>query len=125
MHHQVLKPNYSRKDERGLFVEALNGSPWEQISYGKMQNGATMGNHYHKETSVFFFLVDGSVQIDIVSVRLDEKETLSLNPNEGVILVPNYSHAIRFREDSTFVMGKSKKYDKDNPDTYPLEVPEL
>lgn len=123
--HPVLKPNFIREDDRGLFVEALNGSVWEQVSYGKMKQGSVMGNHYHKNTSVFFFVIEGSVKIDIIGVDDDSKETIVLKPNEGTILVPNFSHAIRFTQESTFVMGKSKKYDKDNPDTYPLEVPEF
>jgi len=125
MTHPILKPNFVREDERGLFVEAVNGITWEQVSYGRMKKGSVMGNHYHKETDVLFFVVDGNTKIDIISVDANEKESLILHSNEGVILVPDYSHAIRFTEDTAFILCKSKRYDKDNPDTFPLEVPEL
>ena len=115
-------PNFIRKDERGLFVEALNGIVWKNISYGIMKKGSVMGNHYHKKTSVYFFIIKGSVRIDSVDIHAKEVQAITLQENEGVIFFPNHSHAITFTQDSIFIMGKSEKYDQNNPDTFEYKI---
>lgn len=121
--HKILKPTFIRKDKRGFFIEVLNGSSWEEISYGIIKKGACMGNHYHKTTDVFFFVTKGSVKIDFIHVKTKKLSVVHLLKNEGVIFKRNYSHAISFLEDSVFIQAKSKKYDVDYPDTYPFVVP--
>jgi len=84
-----------------------------------------LGNHYHKETEVFFYLINESAKVDVINVKTKEMETFNLRTNEGVIFKTNYAHAIRFLEESNFMMGKSLPYNSSAPDTYPLEVPEV
>ena len=122
---KMIKPSFIRNDERGTFIEALNDSEWANVSYGSMKKGAVMANHYHKKTQVFFYITKGAVKVDIINVYNKELSTFNLKVNEGVIFKPNYSHAIRFLQPSTFVMGKSIKYDEHSPDTYPFVVPDV
>jgi dTDP-4-dehydrorhamnose 3,5-epimerase-like enzyme len=123
--HKILKPSFVRNDKRGLFVEAINGIRCEQIAYGSMIKGAEMGHHYHKLTDLIFFITDGSAKIDFLNVTTEATSTLTVSKNEGVIIQKGYTHVVRFLEDSTFVSGKSRKYDPSDPDTYPLVVPEV
>ena len=122
---KIIKPTFVRKDKRGTFIEALNDIGWENVSYGSMKKGAVMGNHYHKETLLFFYITKGAAKIDIINVKSKVVESFILKAHQGVIFKPNHSHAIRFLELSNFVMGKSLKYDPINPDTYPFTVPEV
>lgn len=120
----LLNPTFIREDERGLFVEAINGTVWENVSYGIMKSGAVMGNHYHKQTDVFFYIIKGEAKVDIVDVETKEIGSAILSKNEGIYLERNFSHAIRFKEETIFIMGKSKKYDSHNADTFSLIIPE-
>jgi hypothetical protein len=120
---KVIKPTYERKDDRGIFTEMLNGAEWKNISFGSMKKGAIMGNHFHKKTRVFFFLTKGSARVDLISATNGEQGGVDIFSNQGVILETNYSHAIRFKETSDFVMGKSFEYNSSDSDTYPLKVP--
>ena len=122
MKSKVLKPTFSRHDERVDFFEMLNGLRWENISYGKMKKGAIMGNHYHKKTGVFFFILSGLATVKIMHVKSKKRESLLLASNEGIIFDKNSSHAIIFSEESLFLMGKEKTYNKEKPDTYPYVV---
>lgn len=121
----LFRPTFKRKDERGMFTEILNGGEWKNVSYGEMKQGAVMGNHYHQETKVFFCITRGSVKIDVIDVKNKKTETFTLKKSECVVFKPFYSHAIRFIENSEFIMGKDIAYNLSNPDTYPFEVPNV
>jgi dTDP-4-dehydrorhamnose 3,5-epimerase-like enzyme len=118
MSHQIIAPSFERRDERGTFQEILNDGRWESLIHGNMKSGAVMGNHYHKHTSIFFYLTTGSVTIRTVNVGSGEKDEFHLGPGQGTILQINESHVIRFLKESEFIMLKSHKYDPDDPDTY-------
>ncbi len=120
---RIIRPTYKREDERGVFNEILNGSEWKNISLGSMKKGAVMGNHFHKKTKVFFFLTSGSAKVDLIDVKTKETQRIDIEKGSGVILEPKYSHAIRFAENSDFVMGKSIEYSNSESDTYPHIVP--
>jgi dTDP-4-dehydrorhamnose 3,5-epimerase-like enzyme len=122
MRHDVLVPTFQRRDGRGLFVEAVNGGPWETLIVGTMKRGAELGHHYHKQTVVLFWLTKGRAEVAIVHVETGEQERLELDALQGVRLLANESHVIRFLEDSEFVMLKSLRYDPDDPDTFAYPV---
>ena len=122
MRHQVLTPAFRREDERGLFVEGLNDGRWESLLFGSMRRGAVLGNHYHKKTEIFFCLITGRAEVAIVQVDTNERERLTLGPEQGVRLAVKESHAIHFLEASEFIMLKSLRYDPADPDTFPHTV---
>ncbi len=118
MSHELIVPSFERKDERGAFQEVLNGGRWEALIRGNMKPGAVMGNHYHKRTLVFFYIVDGLVKIKTVHVESGATDEFQLSSGQGTILRINESHSIRFLKESEFIMLKSEKYDSNDPDTY-------
>jgi perosamine synthetase len=122
---RMIKPTFLREDDRGTFVEALNSGEWKNVSFGTMEKGAVMGNHYHKKTSVFFYLTRGSASVNIMNVVTKEVNNAQLNTRSGLIFSPDFSHSIKFLEKSDFVMGKSIEYNSTDPDTFPLQVPDV
>lgn len=123
MLHELVTPSFDRKDDRGTFQEVLNGGHWEALIRGTMKPGAVMGNHYHRKTAIFLYLISGATQIKTVHVDTGVKDQFLLTAGHGVVLGTDESHAIRFLEDSEFIMLKSHKYDPEDPDTfvYPVE----
>jgi quercetin dioxygenase-like cupin family protein len=124
MPHQILPPRFERRDDRGVFREILTGFPAGTVVCGRMNAGAVMGNHYHRQTRVFFYLLAGEADARTVNVETGAKERFRLEENRGVYFEPGESHAIRFGEDSEFLMVKSLPYDPADPDTIGFEVPE-
>jgi len=55
-------------------------------------------------------------------VETQDKDDFLLRAGQGVILNTNESHAIRFIEESDFVMLKSLRYNPEDPDTYHFPV---
>jgi len=124
MAHQILRPLFERRDERGVFRELLSDFPAGNVVCGEMSAGAVMGNHYHRRTRVFFHLLAGRAAVSTVNVDSGATDEFLLGENEGVILEPGESHAIRFLVDSRFLMLKSEPYDPADPDTIPYPVGE-
>jgi mannose-6-phosphate isomerase-like protein (cupin superfamily) len=124
MPHEILEPRFERRDERGDFREVLTGFPAGTVVCGRMNAGALMGNHYHRRTRVFFYLLAGVADVRTVDVETGAKERFRLEENQGVFFEPGQSHAIRFEVDSEFLMVKSLPYDPADPDTIEFPVPE-
>lgn len=122
MAHDIVKPTFTRTDARGLFMEVLNDGRWETLLTGTMNPGAVLGDHYHKETIVFFFLTRGAAHIKTIDVETRARDAFDLRSGEGVLLHTGESHAIHFAELSDFIMLKSKRYDPANPDTFEFVV---
>lgn len=122
MTHQILKPTFVRQDARGVFREVLNTGSWESVLLGDASSGAVLGNHYHQETLVFFFLISGSAKVFTEHTETKTRDEFALGILEGVMLQTMESHAIVFQEPSQYVMLKSKQYDPEAPDTYPYSV---
>ncbi|MEI7450652.1 MAG: hypothetical protein WCJ75_13610 [Desulfomonile sp.] len=118
MSHEILPPTFERNDERGLFQEVLNSGKWEALICGRMKPQTIIGNHYHNKTVVFIYLTEGSARIKTVHVETDDREEFLLKSGQGVVLRTQEAHAIRFVEESAFVMLKSIPYDPADPDTF-------
>ena len=100
----------------------MNDGHWEVLLTGAMNSGAVLGDHYHKETLVFFFLTRGAAHIKTIDVETKDRDAFDLRSGEGVLLHTGESHAIRFTEPSDFIMLKSRRYDPANPDTFEFVV---
>ncbi len=116
---------FRRTDERGTLVEVLNTGQWGAVLYGEMRRGAVMGNHFHRRTEVYVFLVRGQARVTAVNVDTGARSESMLATGEGVHLPVNESHALRFLEDSMFIMLKSLPFDPGDPDTFshPVDPP--
>lgn len=120
--HQIVGPSFERSDERGAFVEILNSGRWESAIMGRMRASAVMGQHYHRQATLFFYLANGQARISTVHVETAAKDQFVLSAKQGVFLPPMESHAIRFLEESDFVLLKTKAYDPANSDIVPFPV---
>ena len=118
----VIRPSYERADDRGLFWELLNSGQWCSVVHGKMKPNAVMGNHYHERTEVFFFLLTGRAQVICADPKTKHQAELTLQAREGLIFKRNIAHAIRFQEESLFLMLKSEPYQPEDPDTFAYSV---
>jgi dTDP-4-dehydrorhamnose 3,5-epimerase-like enzyme len=123
MKHEVHGPRFERRDSRGIFREILSGFPAGTVACGNMGAGAVMGNHYHRRTRVFFYLLSGRAGVRTVDIETGAADKFLLAENQGVLLEPGESHAIRFLVDSEFLMMKSLPYDPQDPDTFAHPVP--
>ena len=120
---EIKKPSFENKDERGLFQEVLNDPnlSWTTLNRGSMKAGSIVGNHYHKKTKAFVFLIKGKAKVIVENVTTGERETGILDEGTGILLNEYHSHAIQFLTDAEFITLKTK-YDPKSPDTYKHKV---
>lgn len=118
----VQPPTFRREDDRGVLIEVINKGPWETVLTGSMHAGGVIGNHYHKKTRMYLYMISGSAAVHVVDVETARSWNTVIESEQGMFLEPNTAHALRFREESTFLLLKSRKYSETDPDTYPYSV---
>ncbi len=122
---EIVKNIYQRKDSRGTFQEFINSETgWKAINGGFMDKNSIMGNHYHKKCRTLFFIIKGSARVLVKDVRKkdDKTEEVILKSSEGVIFEKFETHAIKFNEDSIFLLLKDKKFDQNDQDIFEAKL---
>ena len=113
-------------DHRGSFTELFKTKQEGQISVNISKPGITKGNHYHHTKNEKFIVVGGT---GLIKFRLiNSKEVIEYRVNgeklQVIDIPPGYVHNITNigKDDLVTIMWASELFDKQNPDTYPMEV---
>jgi mannose-6-phosphate isomerase-like protein (cupin superfamily) len=109
-------PAFERHDDRGSFVEVVREGSWEAIIHGTMKPDSVMGNHYHTETRIFFFLIRGAARVTLEWPRSGKREVVEVKAGQGLFFEPFHAHAIRYTEESDFLLIKSRAHDPKHSD---------
>lgn len=114
------------EDERGTFYEILKTLDSGQFSLSTTAPGVKRGNHYHHTKNEKFLVVKGEAVIEyrhivtneIISYQVSDKKM------EVIEMIPGYSHNIQNIGDEEMILflWANEAFDKENPDTYYLEV---
>ncbi|MCL5124957.1 MAG: cupin domain-containing protein [Deltaproteobacteria bacterium] len=116
MAHEIFIPGFERNDERGLFLEIINSGEWKAVNWARMLPGASLGNHYHKKATMFFYLISGSAHVKTIDINSGERDEFELSGGQGVFFPPLESHIIIFSTESEVLMLKSLSFDPSDPD---------
>jgi len=104
-----LEAEFKHSDNRRTLTQLLTESV-KQVNVYEANHGAELGNHFHKETLEYFYIVRGVLKYnghqvvkkgDIFYPELGEKHTLKVVSDKA-----------------TFLTFLTKPYSKENPDTY-------
>jgi len=121
---KLLTHTIGHRDERGEIFDLPFIGDISAINYITFSNSSIRGNHYHKKTIQWNYLIEGKLT---VAIRNKQNETHNLIINAGQLLLieENESHAFKAEEFSrmmVFTMGPraGKEYESD---TYRLTEP--
>lgn len=114
----------SYHDERGEITDILENEEINAITQVTFKAGAVRGNHYHKKTVQYNYVINGSIEL-VTQKDDDDPVHLTLGPGELAVTHAMEKHAIRANEDSVlmvFTRGPrgGKEYESD---TWRLEKP--
>ncbi|MEN6462581.1 MAG: capsular polysaccharide biosynthesis protein CapF [Syntrophomonas sp.] len=113
-------------DHRGSFTEFLRSPDRGQVSVNISNPGITKGNHWHHTKNEKFLVVSGRGVIRLRRIDSDKITEYHVSGNipEVVDIPVGYTHNIENLGDIPMVtiMWACEPFDKDNPDTYFLEV---
>lgn len=95
----------AHQDARGRIIDLLRDTPVEFTTLITSRAGAVRGNHYHKEATVYVFVLEGT--FDIYS-RLMGEDVSDMMATAGVgdliTFPPLDLHALVALEDSVFIL---------------------
>jgi quercetin dioxygenase-like cupin family protein len=117
-----LKINF--EDKRGKIIDLIENENINSVTYVSFTPGAIRGNHFHKETTQYNYVLKGKIRMLIQTGNASPVEAF-LEKGDFVVCVPNERHAFQALEDSelmVFTRGPrgGKEYESD---TFRLEVP--
>ena len=113
-------------DNRGSFTEFVKSNDRGQVSINVSKPGITKGNHWHHSKNEKFLVVSGEGSIRFR--RIDSDEIIEYRVSGSMLQVVDiptgYTHSIVNvgETDMVTVMWANEAFDKENPDTYFLEV---
>lgn len=114
------------KDDRGAFVEILRTIDSGQFSISTSKPGITRGNHYHNTKNEKFLVIKGEAIIRFRNIYSDKviEYPVSDKKLEVVDIPVGYTHNITNigTGEMILVIWANELFDKENPDTYYLEV---
>ena len=110
------------KDRRGKIIDLIEGEKINAITLITIKKGAIRGNHYHKKTWQWNYIVSGKIRLVTKMPNKKIKKTL-LNPGDLALTLPGESHALIGIEDCKFlVFSKGPRSGKGyETDTFRLE----
>ena len=116
----------SHKDDRGSFTELLRTDNAGQFSVNVAKPGIIKGNHWHNTKNEKFVVVKGEAEISFRQPFSSEVITYRVSGDDiKVVDIPcGYTHNIKNigKEDMVFFIWCNECFDKENPDTFFLEV---
>jgi len=106
---KLLKIEFQHKDKRRTLTQLLTADI-KQVNVYEAHHGEELGNHFHKETIEYFYILSGSM-------KYNNKQILK----KGDIFHPELGerHTVKVLSDkATFMTFLTKPYDKETPDIY-------
>jgi quercetin dioxygenase-like cupin family protein len=113
-------------DRRGEIRDLLRDQRLDAVTLITTTKGSVRGNHTHKETVQWIYMLEGRVRW--VSRGADDRlQELIVGPGELLMCPPNEAHAMVAEQDASFLVFTRgpRSGDRYEEDTYRLETPLL
>ena len=119
-----IKTKINHQDKRGVIKDLLEKKNINAITYITQKKGKIRGNHFHKKTTQWNYLIKGKIKI-FAQKKNKKVKKIILSKGDLVVTSSNESHAIiaiQHSEYLVFTQGPrgGKEYEKD---TFRLKKP--
>lgn len=121
---EKLEIQVAFKDERGEIIDLIENETINAVTIITFRSGAIRGNHYHKETTQWNYVMSGSIKLVSQVPNEPVIETVMM-PGDFVVTGPNVRHAlVALEESKLMVLTKGPRGGKEyESDTYRLDRP--
>ena len=121
---RVIRKKPVAFDKRGVITDILEGTKIDSVTVLTSKKGAVRGNHYHKKTTQYAYVVEGKFRL-YTQKDGGRVETKVIKKGDLVITLPKERHAFVALEDSILLaccygQRRGKQYEDD---TYRLRGP--
>lgn len=120
----VIKITPDVEDERGTIADILRREAIDSVTLITSKKGALRGNHYHKETIQYVYVMEGRLKV-LSQMPGEPVQTAVLEKGDLIVNVAHERHAFLALEDCEFlVLTKGPRGGKNyEDDTYRLDAP--
>ena len=120
----MKKPATSFADARGEIVDLIESEEINAVTIVTFKKGAVRGNHFHKETTQWNYVISGRLALH-TELPPDVRREVEVVTGDLVMLVPNERHAFVALEDTMLaVFTKGPRGGKEYEiDTFRIEPP--
>ena len=121
---KIIASQIDHQDDRGAIMDLVEGANINAVTFISFKKGAVRGNHYHKRTTQWNYVIKGKIKL-VAQVGDEPKEEAVLEKGGFAVTEPMEKHALVGIEDSemlVFTQGPrgGKEYESD---TFRLETP--
>jgi len=99
---KVAKPKPAFKDKRGLIIDILDGIPVECVTLLTSKRGAVRGNHYHKKTTQYAYVLEGKLRLWTQNPGRPVRSRV-IRAGDLIVTPPKERHAFEALEDSVLL----------------------
>lgn len=119
-----IKLTVSFNDNRGQIIDLIQNENINAITIVTFTKGAVRGNHYHKETFQWNYLISGKIKL-VSQIPDNDAVEIIMKKGDLVVTGPDERHALVGLEDSELlVLTKGPRGGKEyERDTFRLEIP--
>lgn len=122
---KVIKTKINAQDQRGIIRDILTHAPVDAITLITSKKNAVRGNHYHKKTIQYEYILRGSFACFTRKEPKGKKSRHVLKEGDLAVHPPLESHTLKALEDSemiSFTYGPRRGKDYES-DTFHLSPP--
>jgi mannose-6-phosphate isomerase-like protein (cupin superfamily) len=87
-----IQNKINHKDKRGVIIDLLQKEKINSITYITIKKGAVRGNHYHKKTHQWNYIISGTMKL--ISRKNNIKKIAVLKKNDLYLSEPMEHHAL-------------------------------
>lgn len=103
-----LAEEFRHEDGRRTLIQLFTADV-KQVNIYLAKKGSILGEHYHKETDEFFYIVHGSILYN------DQK---ILETGDAFVVYPQEAHRIECLTDTKLMTFLTKPFDQEKPDLW-------
>lgn len=104
----LLEEEFKHEDERRTLTQLLTRDI-KQVNFYQAKKGAILGNHYHKKTEEYFYLISGKIYYN---------EERILEAGDLFVVYPQENHQLECCTDVRLMSFLSKAYSKEDEDIW-------
>lgn len=98
---ELLEPAF--QDHRGAIIDLIMGQSVQHVALFTCKMGTARGNHYHKESTSYIFVLNGRFQVRWRGAR-GPVQVLVAKKGDLLTVNPQERHELTALEDASFLM---------------------
>jgi len=122
----IHKTDSSHEDARGLFLCVVNNAlrKYADLNYTITRKDTWRGDHYHKSTNEYFFIISGKIKLVLQKVAngvICEEREYIFSQYDAFEIEPYENHIIHCLDDTVWISLLTESFDDNNPDFFKVE----